>query len=353
MDLPGTLRFPDWEAFKGLDLRNQIVLLIDGNAPQGFVTEAQIRGARGVIWISADDPAAIRSQNQLAAPGGLHLQNPTLPVFRVRETIGQEFLVQDNSNVADLLVRPAQPLQSGPGWFTRPLQSTARLSLHLSEPRATAIPSVLGFLPGSDFQIANELIVLFASYDGLGIDPDGTTYPAANASAAGVGLLLEMARLWQEQDLNPRRTVMFIAWGGGQLENPGARGFLENDLSFRYLPTQANGERLGPLAIFQLGEVGAGDEKLFLHPSANSRLVALTEEIAGQLDVPVTTEISTAPPTTNLARAERVPWLPLAWDGAVPAPDQDTLNRIEVEKLEAMGQTLSLALTKMVREARY
>jgi peptide/nickel transport system permease protein len=344
---------PAWESFKGLDLRDRIVLLIEGNAPRSFVTEAQIRGARGVVWISGEAAAAIRSQNQIRGQDEPYLQEPTLPVFRVRETVGLTLLAQDNLAVADLLVRPEQPAQSGPGWFVRPLSAAVRLDLQLSEPRPVAVPSVLGFLPGSDFQIANELIVLFATYDGLGIDPDGTTYPAVNESAAGVGLLLEMARLWQEQELNPRRTVMFVAWGGGQLEYPGAREFLESNLSFRYLPAQANGNRLAPLAIFELGEVGAGKEKLFLNPNANSRLLALTEEIAGQIDLPVTTEISAAPPTASLARAERVPWLPLSWEGAVPAPDQDTLDRIQVEKLEAMGQTLSLALTKMVREASY
>ena len=65
--------------------------------------------------------------------------------------------------------------------------------------------------PGSDLDLGNEMVILFATYDGLGMEADGLVYPAANHNASGIGMLLELARLWQEQGLDARRTTMFVA----------------------------------------------------------------------------------------------------------------------------------------------
>jgi len=37
--------------------------------------------------------------------------------------------------------------------------------------------------------------------------------------------MLEIARLWTEQEFQPRRSVLFAAWAGGDLRYSGAHGF--------------------------------------------------------------------------------------------------------------------------------
>lgn len=81
-----------WEDYKGMDLRGRIVLLVEGNAPRDFPTEALIRGAAGVLWVAGDRPEDVRSQVQLTGEPEEHLRRPTLPVFRIRRQVAEALL---------------------------------------------------------------------------------------------------------------------------------------------------------------------------------------------------------------------------------------------------------------------
>ncbi|MFN2189310.1 MAG: ABC transporter permease subunit, partial [Candidatus Promineifilaceae bacterium] len=79
-----------WESFRGLDLENRIVLMVEGNAPPDFNNEALIRGAAGILWITEDDVDAVRSHVQLADSTQLYTQKPTIPTFRIRPYVAAE-----------------------------------------------------------------------------------------------------------------------------------------------------------------------------------------------------------------------------------------------------------------------
>ncbi len=334
---------PDWEAYRGLDLRDRIVLLLEGNAPPDFPVEALLRGARGVLWVSADD-GNIRSQTQFARDT---MRSPQMPVFRISSKTADTILQALNASLADLFDAGAAA-QKGPGWFTRPLDgATVHMALALSEPQEVEVPTVLGYLPGSDLNLDGELVVIYAHYDGLGTDPDGTLFPAANHNASGSGILLEVARLWQEEELDPRRPVLFIAWGAGTLDNSLAKAFIDTEDSFRHLPGR---ERLRPRAVFQLDYAGAGGEELFIHPRSNNILRDLISESAAAAGVPVA-EGGEAGSDHLLATS--APWVYLAWVDAALPPDQDSFERIDAEKLRAYGELLALSLAKVVRQSRY
>lgn len=336
---------PDWEAYRGLDLRNSIVLLLEGNAPPVFPVEAQLRGAKGILWISEDD-SDMRSQIQLASATGDSMRSPQLPIFRITSSAADTILKATGTSLAELFAGERE--QAGPGWFTRPLDgATVHMSLALAEPQERTVPTILGYLPGSDLSLAGELVIIFAHYDGLGRDPNGRLFPGANHNASGSGILLEMAHLWQEQELDPRRPVLFVAWGAGTLADPGARTFLQAESSFRHLPTT---EPLQPRAIFQLDYAGAGDDELTIHPGSNNILRRVVIESAAQVGTAVTITGETA---GYEVVATSAPWVYLAWDNAPLPPEQDSFERIDAEKLRTYGEVLALSLAKVVRQSRY
>ena len=45
------------------------------------------------------------------------------------------------------------------------------MSLSLGQPETVQVPSVIGYIPGSDLDLADEVVVLFTHYDGLGYRP--------------------------------------------------------------------------------------------------------------------------------------------------------------------------------------
>jgi hypothetical protein len=75
-------------------------------------------------------------------------------------------------------------------------------------------------LVGADPALRDEVILLSAHYDHLGVR-GGVLYPGADDNASGVAMLLEVARAIVESGAKPRRTIAFVAF---DLEEPGLWG---------------------------------------------------------------------------------------------------------------------------------
>ncbi|MBT7783687.1 MAG: M28 family peptidase, partial [Anaerolineae bacterium] len=344
---------PAWDAYEGLDLRDHIVLLEKGNAPENFATEALLHGARGILWIVGDGRDDIRSQIQWAdVEERQYQQTPTLPIFRVRPRVAVSILEQAGVTRASLLGGKAEISQRGEGWFTSELNVSIRQSLDLTEAEEVEIPAVFGYRIGSDLDLADELVVVFTTYDGLGTDPNGIIFPAANHNASGVGMMLEIARLWDEQGLDTRRSVLFVAWGGGELDENGAREFLEDHFNFRHLITSNPNDRVEPALIIQLDYMGAGGDALLIHPDSAPDLIILFKETANEFELNIRVETDT-PEFSKDVITRSIPWISLRWSDASVVPDEDIFANIEKEKLQSFGEVLSLALTKIVRETDY
>ena len=82
------------------------------------------------------------------------------------------------------------------------------------------VQHVIGYRPG-DFGyelcqdcLDKELVVVMAQYDSPPPGPNGEVSPAANDNASGVAVMLEAIRVLEEADYQPRRSFLFIAYGG-------------------------------------------------------------------------------------------------------------------------------------------
>ncbi|MDH7486110.1 MAG: M28 family peptidase [Anaerolineae bacterium] len=330
-----------WEAFKGMDLREHIVLALEGNAPPDFPTEALIRGAKGVLLV-VEDPHEVRSHVQLADPARDTLRRPTLPILAITPAVADAFLQADGLSVAAVRERlEALRAERSPEWFVEELQSRARLHVALSEPREVTLRSVLGHWTGQDVVLDEEMIIVAAHYDGLGSDPDGTLYPAVNDGASGVATLLEIARLWHEAGYEPRRTVLFAAWAGGELTRSGAQAYFEGYGGGLSL--------LDTVAVLQLDRLGAGGDMLEIS-SEPRRLSDLLADAAGRLGVSVERGKPVSHPYQQIVNL-RAPAAVIRWADSEVDPRLDTL--IDRRKLQAAGEVINLALITISREAAW
>lgn len=328
------------QELEGLNVRGRIVMLVAGNAPDGAATALLRRGAQGILWVTAD-PAAIKSQVQLVDLVGSYLRNPTLPIFKVSTAVADSILAPENSTARQLIVAASSANQAGSGWFAHDLATQISMSLWLEAPQAVGIPHVMGFLPGYDDDLADQLVIILAAYDGLGREPDGTIIPTVDDSLASVGVMLEMARLWQAENLDPRRSVLFIAWGGGQLDESGAAAFLADNDHFRKLAARVNTPPLTLALLFQLGALGESGQPILLEPQSDEALAALWQDAAQVTDLPV--EYGRSPQPGLLTQT--IP--ALAVHGA------ETSAPAGGERLAQVGQTLTLSLIEILRQADY
>lgn len=344
---------PNWDAYKDLDLRGRIVLLQQGVAPRDFATEAFIHGAEGILWVTGEGRDDIRSQIQWAAADKDYQREPNLPIFRIRPEVADAMLKQAQVTF-ESLYQSEETDQSGRGWFATDLDTYVHMSLALSEAEEVDVPCILGYRVGSDLDLAANMVVIFTSYDGLGTDPDGTVFEGANHNASGVGVMLEIARLWDEQELDPRRSVLFVAWGGGQLDHTLATDFVADRFNFRHLITNNPRDNVVPRILVQLDYAGAGGDTLYVHPDSSKQLLELFEQTATQTDIVIEQQIDKPEFTADtIINNRNIQWLSLRWADAYTPPSEDTFNNISREKIQELGESLSLMLINLVREADF
>lgn len=343
----------NWESYKGLDLRDTIVMLFEGNAPENIANEIIIRGGRGILWVVGNSRDDIRSQIQLAVPNLEYLAEPSVPIFRIRPEVAAQMLSLDNLSIPELFNNQTDIAQSGNGWYTKLLNTIVQMEISFKDPEEVTVPIILGYKLGSDYELANEMVVMFANYDSLGVDPDGTTFVGANHNASGIGILLEVARLWEEQKLEPRRSVLFIAWGGEGLSDPAAQAFINSADSFRHLPSPRSNPPLSPQILFQLDYAGAGADEIFIHPYSSEHLAELVETNAEELDIAITNENAEELRDLQIIRIERGNSIYLSWQQELASPVADTFDQIDAVKLQDLGQILSRTITQIVRQSNF
>jgi len=97
----------------------------------------------------------------------------------------------------------------------------------------TTSHNVLGLIEGSDPDLKDEIVVVTAHYDHLGVitsdDPEADTiYNGAWDNAAGTSEMLAIARGIAASEIPPRRSVLFFAVGAHEKGLLGSRWFVES-----------------------------------------------------------------------------------------------------------------------------
>lgn len=324
---------------RGLDLRGRIVMMVAGNAPPAFDTEALVRGAEGVLVVSTD----VTPRPQVLSEEDL--EQPELPVLRITPAAADRILEPSGLDFDGVQARIAALEEGEQVWVAQDLGARVRVRVALAPPEEATLHNVLGILDGADAGLADELVVVSAHYDGPGRGPDGTLYPGANENGSGVAVMLEIARLWQEQSFQPRRSVLFAAWAGGDLRYSGAHAFLDRpgvlgtyDLS----------------AVIHLDRVGGPEgEGLVVRPvSGRSNFLNLLTASANRLGVTVAQGGWPRHPYQGLMTG-RYGTLLVTWGDPDPALATDTVESIDLDHLSQAAQVVNLTLITAAHEPRY
>ena len=335
-----------YAAFKGLDLRGRIALILAGNAPGDFDTEALIRGAEGVLIVSDDVPPG----NQVLE--GDYLEQPTFPVFRITPETADVMLVANELDVETVRDGYLGVAQKNMGWIAKDLETRARMRVQLEPPETITASNVLGFVRGSDAALDEELVVVSCHYDGLGQGPDGTVYPGANGDGSGVAVMLEIIRLWHEQEFQPRRSVLFAAWAGGEMPYSGAHIF--RDVSTLFAQHDIS-------AVIHLDRLGSAREGgLIVHQRGSDLLYGLLVSSASELGVRVNEGPTRQHPYQQFITGHRGDShvalngsLVVTWGNPRRGLDADTLDEIDPEHLRQAAEVVNLTLIRAAHEPRY
>ena len=228
----------------------------------------------------------------------------------------------------------------GDKWF-QPLPGS-----HLDNESVSIGQNVGGWIPGSDPELKDEIIIVSAHYDHLGVR-QGKMYPGADDNASGVSMMLETARQLAQARVKPRRSIAFVGFDLEERLLWGSRWFAEHppwELSKVKLFITADmiGRSLGNLplpTVFVVGsEQAPGLKKVLdsITPPAGLEVAQLGVDLIG-------TRSDYGP-----FRDHKVPFL---FFSTGEHPDyhtpQDTADRIDFAKTGRVSN-LVLAVTQQV-----
>lgn len=191
----------------------------------------------------------------------------------------------------------------------------------------------------------DEMIVLTANYDGMGVDTSsGAVYPGADFNASGASAVLELARIFSSLDVEPAKTLVFAFLGAEECGGYGARALAES--------LESGGFR-DSVRIINLEGIGAGGGDYMdvwdLNYRKNRPSVEALDEAASLLEVEL--ELGGADPGTSAAvfflyhmPAVTCDW---SWFERDEHPDfhlpSDTPDRIDREGLLRVTQVVAAA----------
>ncbi len=312
------------------------------------------RAAAGVLLVS-DDPLVFQRKELFISE--VRARTPPTVMYITPE-IADRLLATAGSSLAELRRQPAD-LGSGEVALTAPGAVVDMNVPVVDEGDASEkYYNVIGFIPGTGSEMVvqgatldSQVIMVSAYFDGLGVDPDGTLYPGANDNASGVATLLEMARAMKQSPFEPKKTVVFVAWSGGERsEGLSVTNVMNAKTGFSSLTVEA---------VIELIGVAAGDgQAIALGEGSSYRLVKLFQQAAGRIGVATTTR-GRGP---HFARPARPSFggrdaltLDVSWDGAdrLAHTPQDAVEIIDPGKLRQVGQTTLLILNVLAREVEY
>jgi hypothetical protein len=223
-----------FDDYKGLDVRGKVVAVLQslpGGAPSDVVADlaanraklAESKGAIGLIAIPTSDFLKQIPWDQIKAYGSVprlrwvhpdgrpNVVAPKLVLDGFLGTKASEALMAGSPSPYAKLNAATADKNARPRGFVVP--GKIRLERHSAVEKMTS-PNVLGLLPGSDPQLANEVILLTAHLDHDGIVKPvkgDTVMNGAMDNASGVAIMLEAARAFVESGTRPKRSIMFAA----------------------------------------------------------------------------------------------------------------------------------------------
>ena len=194
--------------FAGADVRGKIALITGPSAPSGgsYVENAYQEGAVGILVVGG---ATLRYS---FLP---RLQTETVPTLVITQEVADQLLAPAGKTVSgaqDLVrARRADPNAPASGFD---VPTTVRMSVSLTPVHDVDAMNVIGLLRSPDPNNAQRAVLVGGHLDGVGTDPDGSVFQAANDNASGPAVTIEVARALTADRPSLTHSVVFVAFAG-------------------------------------------------------------------------------------------------------------------------------------------
>ncbi|MEJ5304626.1 MAG: M28 family peptidase [Ignavibacteria bacterium] len=261
--------------YSDIDLKDKIALIMryspEGDKPDtkfGFkvqsnfkVSAAKNKGAKAVILFTG--PNTVENDKLISLVPDPAAMNAGIPVVSINTEKAKEIFEKAG---LDLLA-----IQKGIDSLQKPnsfmLQSSyAKVTVEL-EPVIKETRNVIAFLEGNDPQLKNEIVVIGAHYDHLGMGGRGSlasskepqVHNGADDNASGTSGVLELAEYFSARKNQLKRSLLFILFSGEELGLLGSKHFVDNPtVPINQIVAMINMDMIGRLNENRLTVYGTG-----------------------------------------------------------------------------------------------
>ena len=299
---------------------------------------AYLHGAKGMIMVSE------YNHGHGPEPG-----SGTLYDFHYAEDLGA---VWADRSIGEILVPDLAARQASIDSTLTPASGPTGQSMNMIvaaifDPDAET-ENVLGVIPGTDPKIGDEVVIISAHYDHLGVSPTGDIYAGADDDGSGTAVMMEIAKVMASGNFAPKRTMLFAAWGAEEEGLIGSEYYVYDDPKYPLEKT---------IAVLQMDMVGVGDRS-GLDIYGGTVLTDLFNQIVANSDEVFVTAVPFDPNNNS----DNAPF----FNAGVPAvmvqtsgpheyyhtPD-DTIDTIDPYELEQTGRVVGATAYELAMDATF
>ncbi len=134
--------------------------------------------------------------------------NTKIPVINISTQLANALMASQNKTVDAL----KNTIDSASKFTALPFTSSLKANIVLNKKPIEA-KNVLGFMEGSDPVLKNEILVITAHYDHVGVDEKGDAFNGADDDGSGTTGVLEIAEAFSMAKANkkgPKRSILFM-----------------------------------------------------------------------------------------------------------------------------------------------
>ena len=242
----------NYDDYAGIDVTGKVVLVLR-HEPQEEDEQSVFRG-RQITRHAGLVNKAITARNHGAAalvlvndpvphsddrliPFG-RIDGPSdlgIPVLQVKQSVAENWLRSANRSLDDLQKEIDRDLSNRS--FLLPSDVEVKIRTEVSQ-KKSILRNVIGFLPGTDPALRDQVIVIGAHYDHLGLGEEDSLSPSAvgqihhgaDDNASGTAGMMELARFYSEPENRLRHSMLFMGFSGEEVGLLGSAHYVEAPL---------------------------------------------------------------------------------------------------------------------------
>ena len=200
--------------------------------------------------------------------------------------------------------------------------------------------NVIALLRANDPDLSKRAVLVGGHLDGVGTDPNGTVFSAANDNASGPAVTIEVARALAPRRAELRRSIVFVAWAGEE------EGFLGSE-AYAGRMAVSPGRTESLVAYLNLDVIGCCGNTLEASDESPA-LVSRLRAAATRLGTPFQSIRGGGSDQTTFAK-RGVPTALILWSDIILHTPRDTIALIETPRLQKAGDVVTAVTLELGR----